>query len=96
MFRVLLTKLLIIIYEIIDLLIGGEEGLCYFRDGKIFLIFLSFKYMYVGRFIVSLFILYDKWFNFKLRLGDKFCFLFFINFYNLSKELESVFFIFGV
>lgn len=55
-----------------------------------------FKYMYAGRFIVSPSTSYDKWSNFKLRLGDKFCFPLFTNFYNSSKELESVLFTSGV
>lgn len=88
MLRVLPTKLLITIHETTDLSTGGEEGSCYFRDGKIFLTFSLFKYMYAGRFIVSPSTSYDKWSNFKLRLGDKFCFPLFTNFYNSSKELE--------
>ena len=96
MLRVLPTKLLITIHETTDLSTGGEEGSCYFRDGKIFLTFSLFKYMYAGRFIVSPSTSYDKWSNFKLRLGDKFCFPLFTNFDNSSKELESVLFTSGV
>lgn len=63
---------------------------------RFFLTFSLFKYMYAGRFIVSPSTSYDKWSNFKLRLGDKFCFPLFTNFYNSSKELESVLFTSGV
>lgn len=89
-------KLLITIHETTDLSTGGEEGSCYFRDGNIFLTFSLFKYMYAGRFIVTSCTSYDKLSNFKLRVGDKFCFPLFTNFYNSSKELESVLFTSGV